>query len=306
MCYSALIEAQADQLTRELDARFDMLHMTGLLVRSDLPVEVPRLVLESLPDSDAAGKQCRQLIAERQEKRTAVLDAKLKELTGKLGVLSDEQSDHWTKTREKQLLITERAIAKTKADKLRLASPADVVEDARIFPFTYAPICLVEGGKRVIRCFRYQVRPRWADQEVDRKINLYNARLDGLTSKKTWAPLYRHQHAVLVCKGFYEWVQDAATGKSVTLRFVPDDKSSMLVPCLYERWRGKSGEVIESFAMITTEPPPEVLAAGHDRCPVVIRPEDLNDWLNPQSCAPEHIGRILGAPHPVHFVAERA
>ncbi len=35
-----------------------------------------------------------------------------------------------------------------------------------------------------------------------------------------------------------------------------------------------------SFAAITDEPPPEVAAAGHDRCVVPIRPENIDDGLD--------------------------
>lgn len=36
-----------------------------------------------------------------------------------------------------------------------------------------------------------------------------------------------------------------------------------------------------SFAAITDEPPPEVAAAGHDRCIVPIKPENIDSWLRP-------------------------
>jgi len=36
-----------------------------------------------------------------------------------------------------------------------------------------------------------------------------------------------------------------------------------------------------SFAAITDEPPPEVAEAGHDRCIVQIKPENIDAWLNP-------------------------
>ncbi len=36
-----------------------------------------------------------------------------------------------------------------------------------------------------------------------------------------------------------------------------------------------------SFAAITDEPPPEVAAAGHDRCIIPIKPENIDAWLNP-------------------------
>jgi putative SOS response-associated peptidase YedK len=38
-----------------------------------------------------------------------------------------------------------------------------------------------------------------------------------------------------------------------------------------------------SIAAITDEPPPEVAAAGHDRCIVPIKPENIDAWLNPDA-----------------------
>ena len=36
-----------------------------------------------------------------------------------------------------------------------------------------------------------------------------------------------------------------------------------------------------SFAIITDEPPPEIAEARHNRCPVPIKPENIDAWLNP-------------------------
>jgi putative SOS response-associated peptidase YedK len=38
-----------------------------------------------------------------------------------------------------------------------------------------------------------------------------------------------------------------------------------------------------SFAAITDEPPPEVAAAGHDRCIIPIKPENVDAWPNPDA-----------------------
>lgn len=51
-------------------------------------------------------------------------------------------------------------------------------------------------------------------------------------------------------------------------------------PCLWSRWTGP-GEALLSFAAITDAPPPEVAAAGHDRCIIPIKPEYVDAWLNP-------------------------
>jgi putative SOS response-associated peptidase YedK len=36
-----------------------------------------------------------------------------------------------------------------------------------------------------------------------------------------------------------------------------------------------------TFAAITRDPPPEVAAAGHDRCIIALKPENIDAWLEP-------------------------
>jgi hypothetical protein len=40
-------------------------------------------------------------------------------------------------------------------------------------------------------------------------------------------------------------------------------------------------EPLLPFAAITDEPPAEVAAAGHDRCIIPTKPENVDAWLNP-------------------------
>jgi putative SOS response-associated peptidase YedK len=47
---------------------------------------------------------------------------------------------------------------------------------------------------------------------------------------------------------------------------------------VWSEWRAE-GESLLSFAAITDEPPPEVAAAGHDRCVIPIKPENVDAWL---------------------------
>jgi putative SOS response-associated peptidase YedK len=55
----------------------------------------------------------------------------------------------------------------------------------------------------------------------------------------------------------------------------------MLVACLWSRWTAPGEPDLLSFAAITDEPPAEVAAAGHDRCIIPIREENLERWLRP-------------------------
>lgn len=60
----------------------------------------------------------------------------------------------------------------------------------------------------------------------------------------------------------------------------------MVVACLWSHWTGPEiPDGLLSFAAITDEPPAEVSAAGHDRCIVPIRLENLEAWLQPDAAA---------------------
>ncbi len=53
-----------------------------------------------------------------------------------------------------------------------------------------------------------------------------------------------------------------------------------------------------SFAAITDEPPPEIAAAGHDRCIIPIKPENVDAWLNPDPSNLEAMYAILDGQGP--------
>jgi len=94
-----------------------------------------------------------------------------------------------------------------------------------------------------------------------------------------------------VANAFYENVnrhraegRELASGETVenlVLEFKPRPTQDMLVACLWSRWTAPGEPELLSFASITDEPPVDVSAAGHDRCIIPIRPENIDAWLNP-------------------------
>lgn len=58
-----------------------------------------------------------------------------------------------------------------------------------------------------------------------------------------------------------------------------------------------------SFAIIARDPP-EVAAAGHDRCVIPIGPDNLDAWLNPDSHHLSAMYAILGDPEGAYFQHE--
>jgi putative SOS response-associated peptidase YedK len=47
---------------------------------------------------------------------------------------------------------------------------------------------------------------------------------------------------------------------------------------LWERWKDRQGEAVESCCIVTCAPN-ELAARFHDRMPVIIAPEDYDTWL---------------------------
>lgn len=143
----------------------------------------------------------------------------------------------------------------------------------------YAPIIIREGNENQLVLARYHCRPKGKPASIDRQFpGLYNARRDNL--EKFWRNEFDHSHALVVMDAFFENVE--REGKNVVLRFEPKPARPMLVACLYSRWTGAGESELLSFAAITDEPPAEVSAAGHYRCVVSLKEENLEAWLAPE------------------------
>lgn len=164
--------------------------------------------------------------------------------------------------------------------------------DSRIFPGHYAPVMVMENGQRVVKPMRYQCRIAGKPASYDIKYpGTYNARRDNLEG--FWKPCFGYTHGVMLVDVFYENVNKAKfertlsetheRDENVVLEFRPSNGEQMYVACLWSRWSAPGEPDLLSFAAITDEPPPEIAAAGHDRCIIPIKPENIDAWLNPDA-----------------------
>lgn len=162
--------------------------------------------------------------------------------------------------------------------------------DSRIFPGVYAPVMIVQDGRKVVVPMRYHCRPQGKPPSFDRDFpGTYNARRDNL--EDFWRKQFGYSHGLMIVNEFYEHVKrhrtehrelaPGAKPENVVLEFKPRPVQEMLVACLWSRWTAPGQPDLLSFAAITDEPPQEIAAAGHDRCIVPIRPENVDAWLSP-------------------------
>jgi putative SOS response-associated peptidase YedK len=234
----------------------------------------------------------RALIEAHDRKRATELQQELFKQRKRLADAERKLQEKTTKTAQES-----RRIAGEKVDWV-LGKLADIQrttlteEDSRIFPGWYAPVMIFERDRYVVRPMRYQCRPAGKPAQYDRQYpGTYNARRDNLTG--FWRNQFGSTHALVVAAAFYENVsrhrmegRELAEGEkeeNVILAFEPRPRRDMLIACLWSHWQAPGEPDLYSFAAITDEPPAEVAAAGHDRCIIPIREENVEAWLRPSS-----------------------
>lgn len=170
---------------------------------------------------------------------------------------------------------------------------------SRLFPNGIAPIIVKEGSKRVIRPMRYRVRPEFSKEEVPSQYNLFNARRDSLFSRKTWSQLILKQHGLFVFTHFYEWVEHQQKKKLV--RFFPEGRELMWAPVIYSHFKDNNFLEFNSFALITDDPPLEILELGHDRCPLFMKENQIESWLNARDLNPQKLQLLFDQKEDIHY-----
>jgi putative SOS response-associated peptidase YedK len=297
MCYSAQIEADYRRFVKEYGAIMSLDEFTRMVVEYfDNPrMRVPKAMTAPFIESPETEEERR--IAEVIRARIAADElALLQELAKQTERLEKGQqalAAKATKKASEEVRIASNKIAAIKGKLEELKSTDLTPRDSRIFPGWYAPVMIWENGRRVVKPMRYQCRPAGKPAFYDTEFpGTYNARRDNL--RGFWKGQFGRTHGVVLLDAFFENVQ-GPDGKNVVLEFRPDPPQTLVVACLWSHWRAtKPGEKdLLSFAIITDDPPPEIAEAGHDRCPVTIKPENIDAWLSPNQASLESMDAIL-------------
>lgn len=174
-------------------------------------------------------------------------------------------------------------------------------EDGKLYSNYFTHVLIKEQNERVWQPMRYRVRPEGSREEVPSKFNVFNARLDALEIRQTWKPLFMRRHGLIPFNRFYEWVP-GKDQKTTLISFGAREREVMWAPCLWDEWISKDGRIhFKSFAIITDDPPREILEMGHDRCPIFLAQEKIDLWLEPQGKSKSEIYQLLKTREPTCF-----
>ena len=155
----------------------------------------------------------------------------------------------------------------------------DFAASGVISPGMKAPV--IRGGALTLMTWGFV--PNWAKEDMKTKI--INARLETLLER----PSFRKAKRCLIpANGFFEWDKSQKPSRPVDFHLEGDAPFAFAGVC--DEWTDKAtGEVRETFAIVTTAAVDPV-AAIHDRMPVILTtPETMAAWNNMEILTPESV-----------------
>lgn len=303
-----MVNQDLKQLSLKFQARIDTQAFTELF-KSRLEgnkVIIPRgLEYYFIHRSEtSAEKSIQKLIFEYREQQDALDEENLFKQKRRLVEAKKVLQERTTKKALEDERIATNKIEWLKNRVKTRNSPQLIDRDFRIYPLHIAPVIRQRKDERIIEPRRYLLRPHGQPETFDQKYHgCYNAREDNLTRVAFWKPLFGKKHALLIITEFYENVSEHAYQKrplksseeerNLILRFKPKGVNEIFVPCIFDDWKKPGEWDLHSFALITTDPPPEIAETGHNRCPIFLKPDAIESWLNPQGKSSQELHELL-------------
>ena len=133
----------------------------------------------------------------------------------------------------------------------------------------------LESREHVV--LRWGLIPHWLKRRED-ALNIINIRSE--TAPKKFRHFFERRRCLIPAAGFYEWMKLPTGKKKIKHRIRDTDRPLISMAGLHARWTGPDGEVVESCAILTTEPC-DVVRPIHNRMPVILPDDALDLWLDP-------------------------
>ncbi len=141
-----------------------------------------------------------------------------------------------------------------------------------VAPGTNVPVIRQQDNERELVNCHWGLIPHWAR---DTKLQPINARAETITDKPFFKSVFRTKRCLIPADGFYEWKAEA--GKKQPYYFQLKEGGLFAFAGLWDRWQQEES-VIESCTIITTDANISMNPIHH-RMPVILKPEDYEEWL---------------------------
>jgi putative SOS response-associated peptidase YedK len=164
------------------------------------------------------------------------------------------------------------------AERFQLSGEPDLFASWNIAPSTR--VCLIiadKDGSRHLFRMRWGLIPSWA-KEAAIGNKLANARGETVAEKPSFRSAFKHRRCIIPASGFYEWKAEQGVKQPWYISLKSGEP--MAFAGLWETWHPKEGEAIDSCCIITRAAN-SLMETIHDRMPVILDPEQWDEWLDP-------------------------
>jgi putative SOS response-associated peptidase YedK len=196
------------------------------------------------------------------------------------------------------------------AEAFELETTLELAPRYNIAPTQPIAAVRVQQAGRELTMLHWGLIPSWAREKAIGN-RMINARSETAAEKPAFRAAMRQRRCIVPADGFYEW--QGAGGKSSTPKvphlFRRPGGAPLAIAGLYEEWTDRrSGEVVESCSLLTTEANATVRPVHH-RMPVLLERRDFSLWLDPEvtdtdrvqsllvPCAPDRLEAIVVSSH---------
>ncbi|MDT5009284.1 MAG: hypothetical protein QOH57_901 [Mycobacterium sp.] len=172
------------------------------------------------------------------------------------------------------------------------ATEASIAPHFNIPPTSTVPVVIASGGERRLGAMRWGI----AGERDGRPTLSFNSRLETLVRRN--APS-SYRRCLVPAAGYYEWQQASGERRPFFLR--DPGHPTMTMAGIYRGRRTADGAVEWAFSIVTTAAAGS-LAEIHARRPLVVPPEEWDDWLDGAEPLPAQLQLLDGLQLPLDAV----
>ena len=135
-----------------------------------------------------------------------------------------------------------------------------------------------ETGERHLSVLNWGFLPDWTRGDAKRARRPINAEVETVATSAMFRDAFALRRALVPAAAVYEWRTIDDRNIKQPFAIARRDGKPLALAGVWTGWRGKLGEVLRSFAIITTDAN-QLMAHVHNRMPVIVEEADWPVWL---------------------------
>lgn len=178
------------------------------------------------------------------------------------------------------------------AELYEILFPDSFLIQKRVLPYTPAPVVYFDPeNKKQLTEMSFSLVPSWS-KEAKVKFATHNARIETIAEKPTWKNSFKSKRCLVPLNQFIEPIYTGEFAGNM-VRFGQENKV-LTAAGLYDEWVNRNtGEVLQSFSIVTQEPTEFIAKIGHDRSPIFLNSDAFEYWLNPKNQNYQELLKLL-------------